>query len=291
VDDNQVCAVVVTFCPKAGDSDNLRKLRSQVEKLVVVDNGSPAETLAQLRDTSKHLDFTLIENGTNLGIAAALNTGVRLAKVNRYKWVALFDQDSTVTEGFVAHMLHDFESIAKERNIMQIVPRYRDPDTGKERVTELDKDGGPFLTITSGSIFPVEVFDECGYFREDLFVYAVDGDYSLRLRSAGFSIGESKTAVLLHKSGNPTYHRILGRAFATHNYRPASRYYGIRNGIWMVRTYGRRYPKLILPILRSVPVTIVKIVIAERERWPKLKMVVRGFLDGVVGRMGKVVEP
>jgi rhamnosyltransferase len=191
----------------------------------------------------------------------------------------------------MAQMLHDFESIAKERNIMQIVPRYRNPDTGEERITDLDRDGGPFLTITSGSFFPIEVFGKCGYFREDLFIYGVDGDYCLRLRSMGFSIGESKAAVLLHKSGNPTYHRILGRQFMTHNYRPASRYYGIRNGIWMIRTYGRRYPTLIHPILRSLVVVTAKIVIAEKQPWPKIKMVLRGCFDGVIGRMGKVVEP
>ena len=70
---NQVCAVIVTFRPRAEDLGNLARVRPQVEDLVVVDNGSPGEELLLLRAASRELNFALIENGQNLGIAAALN--------------------------------------------------------------------------------------------------------------------------------------------------------------------------------------------------------------------------
>jgi len=68
--ENKVCAVVVTFHPSAKDIQNLTKLRSQVETLVVVDNGSSEKDLRILRGASQPLDMVFLENGANLGIAA-----------------------------------------------------------------------------------------------------------------------------------------------------------------------------------------------------------------------------
>jgi rhamnosyltransferase len=287
---NHVCAVIVTFRPRAEDLGNLAKVSPQVENLVVVDNGSAEEQLQWLRAASRELDFTLIENGQNLGIAAALNTGVKCAQAKGSQWVALFDQDSTVTDGFVAQMLADFEHYAGRRNILLLVPRYRDPQSGVERVCPMDEDGGPFVTITSGSLLPVIAFEKCGYFKEELFIYTVDDEYSLRLRSRGYSIALSPHAVLLHASGIPSYFRLFGRQlFQTTNYRPGVRYYISRNRVWMTWVYGVRYPRYVRGALRSSLIDLCKLSIAEEYKWAKLKMVFLGFRDGLLGRMGKTI--
>ena len=288
---NGVCAVIVTFRPQAQDLENLAKVRSQVEDLVVVDNGSPEEKLGLLRTASRGLSFTLLENNDNLGIGAALNRGVRWAEENGSKWVALFDQDSTVTDGFIPQMLADFEYYASQRDILLLVPRYKDPKSGAERVCGLDDDGGPFVTITSGSMLPIDAFEKCGYFNEELFIYTVDDEYSLRLRSNGYSIALSSRAVLLHASGTPSYYSIFGKGlFCTTNYRPGVRYYISRNRIWMTRKYGSRYPRWARGALRASVIDMLKLAIAEKARWAKLKMVLVGFRDGALGRMGKTIE-
>jgi rhamnosyltransferase len=287
---NSVCGVIVTFRPRIEDLQNLARLRPQIESLVVVDNGSQEEQVHLLRTASRELDFALIENEQNLGIAAALNVGVRWAQANGSRWVALFDQDSTVTDGFIAQMLADFEQFTKQRNILLLVPRYRDPGSGVERVCALDDDGGPFVTITSGSLLPISAFEKCGYFREELFIYTVDDEYSLRLRSQGYSIALSSHAVLLHTSGIPSGYSILGRQlFQTTNYLPGVRYYISRNRVWMALMYGARYPRWVRGAFRSSFIDLCKLAIAEDFRWDKIKMVFRGFRDGMLGRMGKTV--
>ncbi len=60
---NAVCAVIVTFRPRAQDFANLARIRPQVEKLVVVDNGSSDQALQQLHMASQELNYALIENG------------------------------------------------------------------------------------------------------------------------------------------------------------------------------------------------------------------------------------
>ena len=260
--------------------------------MVVVDNGSPEETLQSLRRLSREVPFKLIENSANLGIAAALNTGIRWGESNGAEWIALFDQDSTITDGFIAQMLADFEEQSRKRDILLFVPRYRDPDTGVERVCPMHEDGGPFVTITSGSLLPARAFQLCGYFREELFIYTVDDEFSLRLRSKGYSIGMSKTAVLLHASGIPTPFKLLNKIrFTTTNYRPSSRYYVSRNRVWMIRHYGSKYPRWVRGALRASVIDVIKILIAEKSRWPKLKMIFCGYRDGIMYRMGKTVNP
>jgi rhamnosyltransferase len=287
---NRVCAVIVTFRPRMEDVGNLARVRPQVEDLVVVDNGSGEELLQLVRAASRELGFTLIENGQNLGIAAALNIGVKWAQANRSQWVALFDQDSAVTDGFMAQMLADYELYARQRNILLLVPRYKDPESGVERVCPLDDDGGPFVTITSGSLLPVSAFEKCGYFKEELFVYTVDDEYSLRLRSNGYSIALSRDALLLHASGIPSYFSIFGKQlFQTTNYRPGVRYYISRNRVWMALMYGVEYPRWVRGAFRSSFIDFCKLAIAEEYRWLKIKMIFLGLRDGFLGRMGKTI--
>jgi Glycosyl transferase family 2 len=91
-----VCAVIVTYHPSARMLENNSQVRAQVQGLVVVDNGSSVEELDPLRAKTQSIGFQLIENGENLGIAEALNQGVRWTESQGYPWVILFDQDSKI---------------------------------------------------------------------------------------------------------------------------------------------------------------------------------------------------
>jgi rhamnosyltransferase len=288
IKDKRVSAIVVTFHPRPEYLENLAKVRAQVDLLIVVDNGSNENELARIRLATQEPGFQLIENGDNLGIAAALNLGVRAAQKEDCQWVLLFDQDSTVTDGFVTAMIAEFELYSQQRKIMQIIPRYLDPKTGLESAVSTFEDGGVFLTITSGSLFSMEVFEKCGLFQEDLFIYCVDDDYSLRIRKSGFYIGVSRNAVLLHQSGHPTSRKLFGMTLTTKNYRPEVRYYYARNKVWILRLYGRIFPRLIVPTLREFVTIPLKIAFMEDGSWKKIKLFVRGLADGVAGRMGRL---
>jgi rhamnosyltransferase len=284
--DGRVAAVVVTFHPRTEYLQYIANIGAQVDVLIVVDNGSSENTLSELRFASRRAHFELIENGANLGIAAALNRGVLEAQQRKCRWVALFDQDSIITDGFIRTMIHDFEEFRKGKEIMQIIPRYRDPATGLERPISAFADGGAFLTITSGSLFSMKAFEKCGLFKEELFIYCVDDDYSLRIRKCGFFIGVSENAVLVHQSGHPTSRKLFGITFTTKNYRPEIRYYYARNKVWILRTYGVAFPRLILPTLREFVTIVVKIAFIEDSAWRKINLFLYGLLDGIAGRMG-----
>ena len=191
---NGVCAVIAAFRPRVEDLGNLAEVRPQVQDLVVVDNGSAEETLKLLRTASRVLNFVLIENGENLGIGAALNIGVRWAEANGSQWVALFDQDSTVTEGFIAQMLADFEYYQTPAKYPAADPRIQRPPIRGGAGLWSSRMGDPLSPSPPEACCPSTAFETCGYFKEELFIYTVDDEYSLRLRSQGYSIALSPHA-------------------------------------------------------------------------------------------------
>src|SRR5215471_20349493 len=100
-----VCAVVVTYNPAPTFVDNALAIATQVGQVVVVDNGSSGGTESQLQRLDTAIGCHLIRNRENLGIAAALNLGVRYGIDGGFEWICTFDQDSQVCDEFVSKML------------------------------------------------------------------------------------------------------------------------------------------------------------------------------------------
>jgi rhamnosyltransferase len=285
-----ICAVVVTFHPQAVVLDNLATVRPQVEGLVVVDNGSPAKLLGPLHMAARQSGFTLIENEANLGIAAALNTGVRWAKAQGFRYVALFDQDSTVTEGFCQAMLVEYESHLQRDRVAVVTPSQVERSTGRARTHRFAKDGSPLVAITSGSLMPVEIFDRCGWFQEELIIDCVDHEYCFRARSQGYTLAECREAVLVVAVGLTTGHQAFGLTISARHYSARRRYYMTRNRLVMIQRFWKQQPTWCLRTLQDIVQDTIKVACVEEERWSKMTNTARGIYDALCGRMGKVVE-
>jgi rhamnosyltransferase len=283
---NRICAIVVTYFPDAAVRDNLAALRPQVDHVIVVDNGSSAEGIAMLTTAGRELDLTLIENGDNLGIAEALNIGVKA--VTDSEWVVLFDQDSRVREGFIANMLHCAESYAPEARAALFVPQYFDMRFKYPLPPVLAPDGTLAVAMTSGSLIRRILFDEVGYF-EDLFIYEVDYEFSLRIRKLGYTIRECRDAALDHSPGEGLPFYLFGkRLFYTTNYKPMSRYYLHRNSEWLHHRYGKDFPEYFRFSKRILRMDYVKMLLAEKQKWAKLRFMLKGKWDGMRGNMQRL---
>ena len=282
----QVCAVVISYHPDAGVLENLAVARPQLDALVVVDNGSTAGELNAIRELSSALDLGLIENGTNLGIAAALNRGVQWAVERGFEFVLLLDQDSAITEGYVSTMLQCFAAHPAGERLAILVPRYVDRRLGlvlppPSIGTTLE------AATTSGSLSPVTLFAQAGWFAEELFIDGVDYEYSLRVRGLGFTIAECVDATLLHSPGTPSSHSFFGsKPFHAANYSAVRRYYQERNKIWVTKRYWRTFLPFCLGQFRISIKDLAKIVLVEDQKLRKLRYVLRGVVDGLLERMG-----
>lgn len=286
---NGVCAVIVTYHPLPDTISNIRKLRPQVQGLVVVDNGSSIDCLEFLRAASNEYDYELIENYENLGVGAALNIGARWAQTNGFRYLALFDQDSTVTDGFIETTVEAYESNSNRKRIGIIAVASKNRVTGVCPTPRfLGKDGSILVAMTSGSLLPIEVLSSCGYFQEDLIIDLVDYEYCLRLRDAGYIVQYCPKAFLLHSAGSPAECRLFGIVLLTFSNHSAARWYYItRNSILMLKRYGMRYPNwacaTIAQIVFKGP---IKTALVSEERWRKLYNILLGAVDGILGKKG-----
>jgi rhamnosyltransferase len=288
MDGEGACGIVVTYRPDSDVVTNLEWLRPQVQHLVVVDNGSTREELTPLRAASQSMNFELIENGENLGIATALNIGTRRAMLLNAPYVFLFDQDSRVTDGFVATMMAAFEGSRWGVDLGILVPRYTDIRHGTPLFSNRVKRGLE-AAMTSGSLLRTETFTRFGSFIDELFIDGVDYEFSLRLRKRGGVIDECADAVLLHSPGEPRHHKLFGIfRYKTANYSPARRYYQERNKVWITKRYGLRFPVFCFKLFFFSSKDFVKILVAEEDKFLKLRYFLRGLLDGIRGRLGKL---
>jgi rhamnosyltransferase len=267
--------------------EHIPTVLAEVQGLVVVDNGSNANELKSLRAASHSLGFHLMENRENLGLAEALNQGVRWARSKAFPWVILFDQDSVITKGFIARMCSAWESHPRREWVASMHPKYLDPETGHEAPVRRASDGGPMISLTSGALMPTWIFDKIGWFASEYFIDYVDFEYCLRIRAAGYLVADSREAVLLHHVGHPKKIGFLGFSFRPTNHSAMRRYYMSRNRILVYRKYFRLFPRWAMGSMNESFRETIKCFIGEQDRARKFRSFLLGTWDGLTGRMGK----
>jgi rhamnosyltransferase len=281
-----VCAIIITFHPTKGLLESVAALYPQVSRLVIVDNGSSEASMVYIDEVRRMYGCEVILNGHNLGIAAALNIGVRYAESEDCEWVALFDQDSVVVGSFIATMLQVYDRYVNPEKIAIIAPLYIDRASSIPMPVTRDRSGNIRSSMTSGSLIPIRIFHDCGFFDETLFIDYADHDFCLRVRSLGYVIVLSEKSVLLHSLGAITYYRFLGKCITTTNHRASRRYYITRNRVWLYKKYIWKDFRWTALDMSEMIIEIAKILLLEQDRKRKLHNVLLGVHDAFCGNMG-----
>jgi rhamnosyltransferase len=281
-----VCAVIVTYHPSEPMLGLIPNVLKQAEGLVVVDNASNPAEVALLRKAQQSANFQLIENEKNLGIAEALNQGIRWAKGQGFGWVVLFDQDSQITDGFIEQMFSAWKASPGHERVGSIHSRHIVPETGQEAWVARTSDGSPVLPMTAGSMMPTWIFDRIGWFASEYFIDVVDWEYGLRTRAAGYLVVDAKQAILLHKPGAPAEIKVLGHIFRPSHHNAARRYYLTRNRIAFYKKYFSTFPRWILSsAYHQFFKETIMCLIAEEDRARKFRSILLGSWDGIIGKM------
>ncbi len=286
-----VCtAVVVTFEPDAALLNNLRSLCSQVGQIIVVDNGSAGTSLEIVEQVGHLTGVHLVRNEENLGIAAALNIGIRRALDAGCQWVATFDQDSAVTARYFEDLLRAYAICPEPEKVGMIVPGqwvpHCDPDGGAQNVARRD-----FTFVkgasNSGCLIRADIFSRIGFYDEPLFIDYVDTDFCLRLRKRGFRILCAPQVVLRHELGDKQVRRFLGLSISFRIHSAWRYYYNIRNRTVLHLRYLASFPAWVLWDWSRMLLELCRIAILEHQRGHKLSCAFRGLWDGLRGRLGR----
>jgi len=295
---DEVAALVVTYFPDAAISERIDLLLAQFGRIAMVDNGSDDASLKPLARYRGRISFH--RNPANLGIATALNQGLRKLAAEGFTWVATFDQDSSVRPGFLDAMLETLNGQTNRDELALIGAKRIDPDNPIEhrwlrprrgfpffeRVTCEEASKGVTLVITSGTLTSIAAFEQLGGFRDDLFIDLVDNEYCLRARIHGYRILVSCGAQLMHKVGNKITSRRMGLTVSATNHGALRKYYLFRNSIVVMKRHGRSQPHWLFYHLLSLGEVILGILFWERTKGSKLKACSLGLVDGLRGDSG-----
>jgi rhamnosyltransferase len=281
----KLAAIIVVYNPEPVElKKNILSCLDAVDHLLVYLNSPvPAGLHSFFSHTQELGKFSLLGNQENVGIAAALNAGAYWAMEHQYTHLLTLDQDSYFAPG---HLAAYREKVARDTRT-NIGVYGCNPDNRGTLLYNTEEESLEVPdVITSGSIYPVEVFRQCGVFEAELFIDAVDYEYCYRVRRQR----DLRTLVfpsvhLIHQVGYP-YKTPLG--FLTDNYSPQRTYFIIRNHLVM----WKRYPDLFQQAYKKVLIKthivyrVPKIILGEKQKFKKLKAVTLGICHGLAGRLG-----
>ena len=299
-----VCSVVVTFHPDDNLVERLSRMLEQSACVIVVDNGSSADELEAVRTwTASTPRAELREMGQNLGLAAALNDGVRRAIEFGFRFAVTYDQDSIPEAGMVETLINTWERHPHRDSVAVVGPKIIDRNAPAEQYRWLrpspkfpilfervscqtgHRDDVTFV-ITSGSLLLLRVFQHLGQFREDLFIDYIDHEYCLRARANGYRIVVTGDAGLLHALGDKREVKLGGVAMRPTFHSPSRLYYIYRNRIPLILQYSFREPHWLVFDVLATAHNLVRVALFEGDRRRKLRAAAFGTIDGLRGRLG-----
>jgi rhamnosyltransferase len=277
-----IAAVVILYNPEDDAFRNITSYLNQVSMVIAVDN---SET--PLPETSARIEVlpgvTYLPNYSNLGVAKALNIGAERAVTEGCDFLLTMDQDSRAASDMVPRML---ECLAgQDLSRLGIVAPFH--VTAARQSPPCDVVCQEVMTpMTSGSLLNLHAYRIAGRFRDDFFIDFVDNEYCLRLHRLGFKVLRANQAILHHSVGDI---RRYGPFVAT-NHPPLRRYYKTRNRFLVNRLYRRDFPVHCLIDRVRLAKEIASILLFEREKAAKCRMMWRGYIDYRRGRFGKYEE-
>lgn len=298
-----VCAVVVTFHPSISRLEALLSASlSQVQHVVVVDNGSNQDAISWMREQQAAKRFTFLALAENYGVAAAQNRGIEWARNNGYSHVLIHDQDSIPTDNMVERLMSALLDLQSQGiSVSAVGPRYFDPATGHSAwftqfgplkykavycsSSEIRYIPSEFL-ISSGALIPFESLDVVGGMDEGLFIDLVDTEWFLRAGSRGFRAFGVCDAVMYHSVGERLVKLWICRWQYIPYHPPLRHYYYFRNAVTVAkRDYAPS--RWIMNELVQLVYMFIVFTLTAPPRLQQMSMMLKGIWDGIKGHGGK----
>ena len=255
-------------------TENIKGIKNQVDKLIMVDNNS--KNIKQIEDNLKeYTDIKIIKNEENKGIAYALNQILNYAYDNSYDWFITLDQDSVAKPKLVKEYL----KFSNLKDIAMMTCNIEDRNFNiEENEKDINSDQYTYITqcITSGSFNNTEILKKIGGFDEKMFIDSVDFDICATIIENNFKIIRIKYNGLLHEVGHAKVIKILGREEKVYNHTPFRTYYMIRNSLYFIKKHR---PKNILRANLRILKRCCLILFYQDNKVKNLKAIINGYRD------------
>lgn len=297
----KIHAIVVTFNP---DRDVLLRefvlLAPQVDKIWLVDNASHQSLADWVSGLPWAGQLELVQMPANLGLGAAQNAGIQLARAAGACHVLILDQDSEPMPDMVNRLLAASDRLQSDGvRVAAVAPVYADcatgPASGFVRLGWLDfKKQSPLsghdvveadFVISSGSLVPLSVLDDIGPMDESLFIDHVDTEWCLRAQSKGYRLFGVPGARMVHTLGDRRTRIWFMRWRNVPHHSPFRYYYILRNSLLLQRRPYVPMKWRFAEMIRCLRI-VVYFGLFGRQRMACLRMMWRGIVDGLRGVSG-----
>ncbi len=276
----KVYSVVVLYHPDQSILRNINSYIDQVDTLFVIDN-SEEKNIGLIQNMKRNPKIQYIDNHGNQGIAHALNIGATLAITSGADWLLTMDQDSWFEKGTLFKMIKWINE-NKTDNIGIVSPMH------SINTRDNYKRQHDLVTMTSGNLLNLDIFQKIGHFEEKLFIDSVDTEYCLRLNLNNYRIKRFKSIVLEHNLGYIQRKNFLFANFTVTNHNAIRRYYITRNRFYVWKKYKEYFPWFINYEKNRTIKEIIKLLLGEDDKILKIKMIIQGYWDFKKNKFGKL---
>ncbi len=280
----KLAAVTVLYNPEELHFQNLQTYATVVEKVFVVDN-SDSPSIMLKRQLESISNIHLISNNENKGVATALNEGIRQAIKEGYNWILTMDQDSSWEEAQLKKYIEGLYSLPNAEHVAVVGITY---NTEEISTTQAIKSVN--TVITSGSIVNAAAFEEIGGYLDKLFIDEVDHEYCYRALTKGYNILLFEHIFLQHNLGKAIKVKDLsGKKELQRNlHAPFRLYYMVRNGRYVIKKYGKKFPEDMQVRKRDILVRIKNSILYSPHKTRSLRYVILGLYHFGKNRFGKL---
>jgi rhamnosyltransferase len=285
-----IIAVIVTYNIGAAFLDCFNSIKNQVDFIIIVDNGSNDNTTNMLKGLESKAGVKIFYNSENMGIAAALNIGIKEALNQKADWILLLDHDSHATSGMIDKLIQSHNEFMAENVNLKIgivapVPYEVNSNVYLKKIEKRKKFSLTRAVISSGTLINSKILLETGFFTENLFLYYVDTDFCIRVRKAGYQILLANEAVLLHSVGTTVVRKFLWFNVYYNSYSPIANYYVFRNGVYILNKHVLYAPYYFYEVIKRQLFDLAMILLYGNDKYKNIKFSLQGLIHGIIGNM------
>ena len=288
---NRYAALTVLYNPDSDYIKNIESYINEVEKVYVLDNSTQPNNNEEEISQIKKCKYVKLDNSQ--GLAYALNIGCNNALEDGFDYIITMDQDSCFEEGAVRKLIDFIESSTSHYAIVAPNVRsiYNDAKTGENKIAfqtiDVKTNKECSWVMTSGSLMCLEDYKAVNGFDNNLFIDHIDIDMGIRLFLHKKKIIMIGDAIIYQRFGNSIPKKLFGRTICPYFGSPIRQYYRSRNTVYLYNKYGKKITK---KFLHHPSKGIIKVLLFEDKKIKKVKMYLKGRIEGKKGITGKYLE-
>jgi rhamnosyltransferase len=282
----EIAAALILYNPGHNLLRNVASYYPFVEKIYVFDN---SEKAVAFFDPALHAKIEYYHDGENRGLPERLNAAAQKSMADGFGWLLTMDQDSYFLEQDVKHYLACFNRFEKKHEVGVFGPVHSEDLPGLQNTGEWQETDS---LITSGALTNLACHRQIGGFDEALFIDAVDFEYGIRAKLAGFKLIRFTNVFMQHEVGRMVQRSSIKSLFLlkkTKSLHPPIRYYYmLRNFLYIQKKYSGKGLKQVGMIGGVVRSRIVNYLLYGRNSRQLIRYVllaVRHFKENKMGKL------